>query len=357
MGYQFTRGANVAYSLYGSKSVFGGCSKSTFINSFYTLDGLTAFATATGISLDSLYTYGSSGNGNGGEGQNKNENGGCTSALTCGSDKKVENSFIQATFTDGMCLPSGYSETTDTLTSLNKELEKQSCVKISVDTVYSLLTYSQSCTALSGSQCPDPHGILADCEQKYQEFEQFVVQGGRDPSKTTRFVWGSLLYVAAFLIYGFAVIKKEKFEEMKNVDSTAFVSPSDSDAVQQDLANMDPAPTPVRTLSIQHAAASFAKTVSLASRSVSNAVKEALEDDDDDEVENPVESVSIAKTLSSVTLTKTASYAPPNSQEYVGETKQGSSDNVGEPTSTDGDGLPPKPKKKSLLKKFVRLFK
>jgi hypothetical protein len=293
----------------------GGCSKSTFINSFYTLDGLYSFTQSTGISLSNLYTYGYN-NGEEGENQDNKEGGGCTSALTCGDTKKAENSFIQATFSGGTCSPSAYSSTTDTLSALNSALDKQSCVKISSDTALNLLTYSQTCTALSGSQCPDPHGFLADCEQKYSEFDAFVLSGGKDPSQRDHFLYGSLLYVLAFLIYGFALQKKEK-ADVKSVDAAKFIDPDASTDKESSLEKPKP---------IQNVALSFARTVSYAAQGVSNVVKEVMDDDDEDDA-----------------VPKSASYVPPNdSEEYVGET-----------STTD---TKPK-KKKGLLNKLKKLMK
>ena len=365
MGYEYHRGANVAYSLYGSKSGVGGCSKATFINSFYTLDGLYTFTQSTGISLSSIYSYSyfdnCGGDGNGAD---------FSSALTCGDDKKNQNIFIRATFRDAYCQPAKYIATTDTLSALNTALDKQSCVKISTDTAMSLLSYSQTCTALSGSQCPDPHGILIDCEETRQQFNTFITMG--DVKKPIRIMNGSLLFIMAFLIYGFAQMRKKKVVKESSKEKPL----------------LEPARS--RNLSISSLAVNFARTVSIGAQGVFDVVKEVLSDDDDDEEEEnrkksivPVNkssshvratmsqeypvtgsSSSVLQTSQSYSMSSSMSYVPSNSsQEYVGETNT----MVSYP-STDGEvspipssdtyastGLPPKSnKKKGILKKLVK---
>ena len=202
MGDQYVRGANVAYSLYGSKSGLGGCRRSTFINSFYTLDGIDSFLQSIGYAIKDVYNYG--------DGDNQ---GGCTSALMCGENNQESNTFIQASFTDGMCNLSGYSETTDTLSSLNSALEEQSCVKISQYTAFFLLTKSQACTVLNGRQCPDPNGVLAECEAKHVEFNQFIRNEGNHNALSHRYVvLGCCFFLVALGIAGhtFILIKKRQ---------------------------------------------------------------------------------------------------------------------------------------------------
>ena len=278
MGYQFTRGANVAYSLYGSKTGFGGCSKSTFINSFYTLDGLTTFVQSVGLSLSDIYTQGYYNGGEGGGGGDNNTEGGCTSALMCGEDKKQSNYFIQASFTDGTCHPSGYSETTDTLSSLNSALSKESCAKISSDTAYTLLTYSQTCTALSGGQCPDPHSILAECEAKYVEFDQYTLNEGKDDSKPYRYIFGSLFYLVAFGIAGYTYLLMKKKQQEKSVDDGYS---SHRDTYEPPLAQPY---APSRQLSIQSVAHSVAESV----KSVAQSVKDAIQAPSEDDAQEPL---------------------------------------------------------------------
>ena len=269
MGYQYARGANIAYSLYGSQSGSGGCSKSTFINSFYTLDGLSTFVESVGLSLSDVYTYGySQQEGGGGGGGGEGNNGGCTSALICGENNKQANTFIQASFTDGRCNLSGYSETADTLSSLNLALEKQSCVKISQDTALTLLTYSQTCTALSGGQCPDPSGILAECEAKYVEFDQFILNEGKDDSMPYRYVLGSVFYLIALGILGYTFLLMRKQKQGKEQDSYQ----SNNEALLAEPY------APSRTLSIQSVAHSVAESV----KGVARAVKDVISSEEDD---------------------------------------------------------------------------
>jgi hypothetical protein len=272
MGSQFTRGANVAYSLYGSKSAFGGCSKSTFINSFYTLDGLYTFAQSVGLSLGDIYTYGyyQQQEGEGGD----HEGGGCTSALICGEDKKHPNTFIQASFTDGMCDLSGYSATTDTLSSLNSALSKQSCVKISADTLANLLTYSQTCTALSGAQCPDRHGILAACEAKNVGFEKYTANEGKDRSDPYHYVFGTLFFLMALGLAAYTlVLRKKQQGDGQNEPYKNYESQDDQNLAQPYI--------PSRTLSIQSVAQSVAASV----KDMAHSIKGAISPSEDDRIE------------------------------------------------------------------------
>jgi hypothetical protein len=357
MGFQYTRGANVAYSLYGSQSGFGSCSSSTFINSFYTLDGLYSFAQATGVSLSSVPSSGYN------DRELNEQQQVCTQALTCGDSNKQENTFIQASFTDGLCQPAGYSATLDTLDTLNKDLMKQSCVKISYDTALSLLMYSQTCTALSGSQCPDPHGILADCEQKYVAFQQFVALDGEDPTKPRRYVTASLMFVAAFLIYGFALLKKEKMELESREQMKADLAAEKSVSFEKDRALVEsssPASS-YPTISIQNAAISFARSVSMAAQPAVNVIKDVFEDDVDEEEEEE-------DTDKKGKSHEAQDYVPPVTPDYVGET---TSTPVTETeattvapvvTSPTAQGTSTKPKskkkkKKGFLNKLARVFK
>jgi hypothetical protein len=145
-------GPQIAFSLYGSLKGdnFKGCGKSTYINSFYTTTGFTAFSdalTSAGISNtgDNYYTYCASGSGLG-----------CQHGGT---------GFVLVTYDSGTC---GYGTAVGTIPSalatFNKVLNSATCVPIytndgdnSNDNGLTLLYNAEACTVgdFAGA-CPDP---------------------------------------------------------------------------------------------------------------------------------------------------------------------------------------------------------
>jgi hypothetical protein len=159
-------GANVAYSLYGilpgdAASTFNPCNRGTFINSFFTKDGLQSFVKASKgkIDISSL---------------DEQCNGG--TSTSCSAD----GTFEVASFNGG-CFPSNYVATVDTLDSLNKALESDmNCVLIysSGGTNYAsdILSQSQQCS-FDMASCPDPYGLVGKYEfnfamaQRYSKYK------------------------------------------------------------------------------------------------------------------------------------------------------------------------------------------
>jgi hypothetical protein len=219
MGFNYKMGGNVAYSLYGEKDGVKGskCSKRTFINSFYSLDGLVAFTTAAGINLSANYAYANQyqrqlggdnnnnrqynnnqNNVNGG--QNKNNYNQMTQGLYC---NPVTMLFEEAMFTDKSMSPAYYSSTVDTLSDLNKALSKISCVQVynsktGDNYASSLLQYSVSCLPSDGAQCPDRYGKLAICEAKFDSNEQYLhASSSHYTPENIRYLVGGLFFVAS----------------------------------------------------------------------------------------------------------------------------------------------------------------
>jgi len=222
MGFNYKQGGNVAYSLYGEKDGQKGykCSKKTFINSFYSSDGLTSFATAAGINLSSNYKYTNNknyrrelannennnnrqynNNQNNVNGGNKNNNmNSYTQGLYC---NPVTMQFEEAMFTDKSMNPTYFSSTVDSLTDLNKALSKISCVQIynrntGENYASSLLLYSDSCEPSDGTQCPDRYGKLATCEAKFTKNDGYLQASSKKlNAENIRYLIGGLFFVAS----------------------------------------------------------------------------------------------------------------------------------------------------------------
>jgi hypothetical protein len=172
--------ANVAFSLYGQLSgqSFSACNKDTFINSFYTNTGFTAFskamyyAGATGFSSSSSYTAE------------------CQGGYGIGCDSS--GGFAMHQYSTSVCNPANRTKTTNTLSSLNTAMKNVQCTQIyskSKSYGYSSSSYSngddntddgytaRSKTTLSlldnsaacfyqnvyspDGTCPDPYGKIA----------------------------------------------------------------------------------------------------------------------------------------------------------------------------------------------------
>ena len=181
-------GANVAFSLYGTLKSGGssssGCNKNTFINSFYTNQGFTSFATAmksAGVSGFSSYSSSSSSSSYTSE---------CQGGYGVGCD--ASNGFAVHKYKTNECNPQYVSGVKDKLTNLNSAMENVQCTKIYDSNSYSssnyynddgsysssgkaldLLYYSHACFYQDyfypDGECPDPYGILAGYQEKFHE--------------------------------------------------------------------------------------------------------------------------------------------------------------------------------------------
>jgi hypothetical protein len=163
MGMGSCYGANVAYSLYGilpgdAASTFNPCNRGTFINSFFTMDGLQSFVKASNGKVDISSI-------------SEQCNGGMSTS--CSADGK----FVVDSFNGG-CYPSNYVATVDTLDSLNKALESHmSCTLIytSGGTNYAsdILSQSQQCS-IDMDHCPDPHGLVGKYEFNFAMAQRYA---------------------------------------------------------------------------------------------------------------------------------------------------------------------------------------
>lgn len=181
------RSSNIAYSLYGTlktdSSIIKGCRKSTFINSFFTYDGLNSFVDAAKkkVSIsDEDYTceqYSADDDVNddgrrqrrlsdSGSGDNE-----LYTTLGCSANRK----FTVDAFNGDSCHGSNYAQTIDTLDEFNDSLEnKFDCVLIysswrNLDRATPLLSNSTVCSVFGEYQdfCPDPHGVLMTYEYNF----------------------------------------------------------------------------------------------------------------------------------------------------------------------------------------------
>lgn len=167
-------GSNVAYSLYGVlpddsfKRKESPCSTKTFINSFFTTDGLTSFVKASEGNVDtSAISTQCEWYGN---------NKAYTSTLGCSAKAK----FTTDTFLGSGCLGYNYNDTVNALEDLNANLTNMECTLIyssdeSTNNYASkLLTYSEACTidGVNAQFCPNPNGILTAYEYNFAMAQQ-----------------------------------------------------------------------------------------------------------------------------------------------------------------------------------------
>jgi hypothetical protein len=189
--------ANVAFSLYGllsGQGSFQGCNQETFINSFYTSTGFTAFAKAmyyagmTGFSSSSSSSYTAE----------------CQGGYGVGCDSS--GGFAMHQYSSSVCDPSNVTKTTNTLSSLNSAMKNVQCTQIysksksygsssyssgddSTDdgysarstTTLSLLDNSAACFYQNvyspDGTCPDPYGKIAYYKQTfYKEIQKAKAQ-------------------------------------------------------------------------------------------------------------------------------------------------------------------------------------
>jgi hypothetical protein len=195
MGYTHCFRANAAYSLYGvlKGNKDNGCTRGTYINSFFTNYGVDAFEPimeAAGVfSEDDEDSYtaecqdgddDNDGNDGGGYGggtsyANKGDNMGSTSyGMSCNG-----NQFVTKKFRGRSCDGKDEIEVTDLLESFNEAIEQVQCVQVysgsngnngddnnnnngdDESIASELLSSSKACSLREfPSQCPDPYGKL-----------------------------------------------------------------------------------------------------------------------------------------------------------------------------------------------------
>lgn len=241
--------ANVAFTLYGKlKGKRGGCSKGTYINSFYTFEGVEAFTNALARAATSGFSYVNVGDGEG-EGENNGNNGGdygdmqssaCSAyygddggnraeayddvyvnnaesfnydassqSLSCSSD----GSFDIKAFGGGSCFGGAATKVIDNLRNFNKLMKNSGCVEIydsssSQQGKYSplyLLQQSKTCSLRDTfNKCPDPHGKLARYTKRLEGATSSIDPHSIDRARTkaiarTCMIWGVAFILLAFL--------------------------------------------------------------------------------------------------------------------------------------------------------------
>jgi hypothetical protein len=138
--------ANVAFSLYGhlnGQGSFSGCNALTFINSFYTTTGYTAFSKALYYAGASGFSSSSSGISYGAE---------CQGGYGVGCD--TSGGFAVHQYSTSVCNPANYTKTTNTLTNLNSAMKNVLCTQIySKSKTYG--SYSSSSSSSSSSSNND----------------------------------------------------------------------------------------------------------------------------------------------------------------------------------------------------------
>jgi hypothetical protein len=171
-------GANVAFALYGVleddtiSRRENPCSKKTFINSFFTNDGLSTFLQASpSLLADASTTISSTCSWYYEEGAKTSY----TTTTGCSANGR----FTTDIFYGSGCLGYNYYNTTDTLETFNDNLlENMDCTLIyeqdqdgTVTTDYAsdLLTYSEVCTVegVYKNFCPNPYKIVSTYEYNF----------------------------------------------------------------------------------------------------------------------------------------------------------------------------------------------
>ena len=114
--------ANVAFSLYGQlngQGTFPGCNSLTFINSFYTTTGYTAFSKALYYAGASGFSSSSTGVSYGAE---------CQNGYGVGCDSS--GGFAVHQYSSSVCNPANVTKTTNTLSNLNSAMKNVQCTQI-----------------------------------------------------------------------------------------------------------------------------------------------------------------------------------------------------------------------------------
>lgn len=238
MGNTYCVRANVAFSLYGTAAgKEGGCSRGTYINSFFTTGGVQAFVQAVsnnGInavssstssvtsecqvtSNDNYYEYYESyGNGE------KIDPYATSIGLTCHG-----GNFRQSKFQSATCSLGSEQRVIDRLRSFNNDISDMKCIQIydastGMDTASNLLSSSTACTS-TVDDCPDPHGKL----RKYTKNLWMSTVEKRSPVRTffyRIFSWtllasGVLLCALSIEIMRRKGIAKSKSKKQRTINS------------------------------------------------------------------------------------------------------------------------------------------
>jgi hypothetical protein len=232
--------ANVAWSLYGilNGKEDVGCTRKTYINSFFTTSGVESFTQAlynSGVSFQSNsnaendYPGGATSqctsqasNNNADDSQSVSHNqkygtGYSSSGLGC-----YKNSFVIKLYNGPFCNSQDELKISDKMTNFNTDLQKATCVPIysaeggdssGLDVLY----YSSACSIREfPDSCPDPHGKLA----RYARADATAVLKAANPSRERLKVassWLLLLLGAALIAFSLNVaIRRGRRSRRKN---------------------------------------------------------------------------------------------------------------------------------------------
>lgn len=222
--------ANAAYSLYGilHGEEDKGCTKRTFINSFFTNEGIEGFTTALEQTGYFSFSVSENGNQNNGNQNNKGNNypAGMSSQCYNGGNNDGNNNgrsyglacsgknFVSKKFKGSYCDVNHEVGVTDNNEEFNMQLANAECIPIFSSSTYDgnedsslkLLQYSRACSVNQfPEQCPDPYGKL----KAYQRTMNHASEKANDPRREklrNGFSWillavGILLLLAAFSLY------------------------------------------------------------------------------------------------------------------------------------------------------------
>ena len=225
--------ANAAYSLYGvlKGEKDTGCNAKTFINSFFTTNGVETFTEymqyagksfSSGNNDDDAYAGGVSagceaaqnddynGHDDGYAYQHKANIGqGYTSyGVGCSADRE----YVEKTFKGQYCAESSTSHVTDSLSTFNKEMAGISCQSIYSSSgnaendggaPVELLAFSRSCSVLEYPKaCPDPHGKLLKYERRLEDSTGFEHNKRKE---RFRKIMSWILLIVGFLLIAVAL--------------------------------------------------------------------------------------------------------------------------------------------------------
>lgn len=239
-------GTNVAYSLYGilpgdwNVRKSNPCVKRTFINSFFTTDGLRSFALASNGEIDIT-----------------NVNQACTSlgngystTLGCSERGQLQVDDFYGYDCNGLY----YNSTLDTLDWLNSNfthdmqcelIYKHDGSGVTVDYATQLLTYSMACNGESNSFCPDPYGLLKAYEYNFAMARQDANYTVQLVSPHDTHMEARLAISAIFALLGMFFLTVSLMEWWKNNGKDIMacrcvkLSSEDSHSQQEDLLPAD----------------------------------------------------------------------------------------------------------------------
>lgn len=263
--------ANIAYSLYGTlrDEKDRGCTKGTYINSFFTHSGFDTFTYTLGIDASDAYSYCSNGRNSGDKLIRRfleNENNGYSTGTGC----SYQGAFVLDKFSGYQCNGAQYVETVDDLSSFNEQMEQIDCVQIynSADYItsvedddnpndeydededeeeaereedddenddpyqssiaYNILSSSSACTyRMNRGKCPDPFGQMNTYEKNMHKAVNLAKRGEKWELPDTHrsllstlclplFMSGIVLTIYSLIL--FAHLKRLEMEALYSAD-------------------------------------------------------------------------------------------------------------------------------------------